>query len=96
MSRENITAFFEKVESDKDLQKKLQRVAEENERETIDRVVKIASSAGFNFTADELAKVRAASVDFFPGLKPSPRADENCCYYAHSCMPGFEPRRYTP
>lgn len=90
MSREKIKAFYEKVESDKRLQAKLKTVAMENERKAIAQVVKIASAAGFRFTADDLAKVRAARVEFFPGVE-APTESDNGCPDAQGCMPGFQP-----
>jgi predicted ribosomally synthesized peptide with nif11-like leader len=88
MSQARVRAFFEKVESDKQLQRKLKTLSEENEREAIARVVKLASAAGYDFTPDELRKARSARVEAFPGLR-APRAGGDCCYYAQGCMPGF-------
>lgn len=85
MSRERITEFFEKVESDKGLQAEIQRVAEENEKQALAQVVKTAAAAGFEFSTEELAKIRAECAEYFPGFQPKPRASD-CCYYAQGCM----------
>ncbi len=89
MASEGLREFFEKVESDKSLQTKLKKVAQKNEREAIARVVKIALEAGFDFTADELAKVRRMRCVCFPGLEDQ-QTSSDCCMYAQGSMPGFE------
>jgi predicted ribosomally synthesized peptide with nif11-like leader len=80
MSRERITEFFEKVESDKGLQAEIQRAAGENEKQALAQVVKTAAAAGFEFSTEE-----PECVADFPGLQPKPRASD-CCYYAQGCM----------
>ena len=64
MSAENVKAFFEKAEGDKALQEKLKALAEQEEaREAGDEeLVKIASAAGYEFTADDVAEVRKESA----------------------------------
>lgn len=91
MSREIIKAFFEKIESDKDLQAKMKKVSGENKREAVAQVVEIASAAGFKFADDELANVYEVQVEFCPGFEGSHQATtDGCCHYAQSCMPGFQ------
>jgi predicted ribosomally synthesized peptide with nif11-like leader len=90
MSEENIKAFFKKVESDKDLQTRMKKVSDENEKAATATLVKLAASEGFEFTASELAKMRAAKVGPFKGFGGK-SSRSNCCYYASSCMPSCSP-----
>lgn len=62
MSVKNVMAFFEKVEGNKALQEKIKVLdwkVEDNEKEAITELVKIASAAGFEFSLDDFAKARA-------------------------------------
>jgi predicted ribosomally synthesized peptide with nif11-like leader len=62
MSAKNVKAFFEKVEKNKALQediKRLDKKAEDNEKEAIAELVKIAYAAGFEFTLNDFIKARA-------------------------------------
>jgi predicted ribosomally synthesized peptide with nif11-like leader len=59
MPSDDITAFYEKVESDERLKTTLKRLTDESERAAAAEVVKIAESEGFNFTAEELSAFRA-------------------------------------
>ncbi len=55
MSIDNVKKFYAKVEADKALKSKLQSVVKDG----MGAVVKIATAAGFSFTAEDLAKFRA-------------------------------------
>ena len=57
MSVENVKAFFEKVEGDKELQEKLKPSTEGG---ALDEVVAIAAEAGFEFTVEDFAEVLEA------------------------------------
>jgi predicted ribosomally synthesized peptide with nif11-like leader len=62
MSEKNVKAFFEKMEGDKALLEKvgaLHTKAKENLDGAIAELVKIAASAGFQFTANDYSKARS-------------------------------------
>lgn len=59
MSVEKVNAFFEKMEEDKELREKLKALAEREGAQDAD-LVQMACSAGFEFTAEDLQKARAA------------------------------------
>jgi predicted ribosomally synthesized peptide with nif11-like leader len=62
MSVENVKAFFAKMEGDVALQEKMGDVnkkARENIDEAIADLVKLASAAGFEFTADDYTTARS-------------------------------------
>jgi len=67
MSVKNVKAFFEKIEWDTALKEKwkvLDKKARDNEKEAIAELVKFASAAGFEFTPQDLAKVKAQEQKF--------------------------------
>lgn len=61
MSVKNVKAFFAKMEGDKELLAKvgaLQKKVKENLAQATADLVKIASAAGFEFTADDYERAR--------------------------------------
>lgn len=62
MSVENVKAFMGKLEQDKALQKKLEAMVKKVHETIPAEVVKIASAAGFKFTAGDLTEARKAAL----------------------------------
>ena len=62
MSAVNVKGFFEKVAGEKSLQAKLKVLRVKAEAEEAAAVAKVAASAGFKFTAKELAQARKAKA----------------------------------
>ena len=105
MAQDDIKKFFDKLEADEALQKKMKNAAADAENEALDKVVKIAAAAGFKFTSNDLVKARKRrmSVDISSedlagvsggmtkpiGVKPIVRGAADCCYNAQGCMPYF-------
>ena len=71
MSKQNVEAFYEKVEKDEGLQKKLKALAEKGEAQNkalVGELVKIAEDAGFKFTAAHYAEARKQKLgELSPG-----------------------------
>jgi predicted ribosomally synthesized peptide with nif11-like leader len=99
MSAKNVKGFFEKVEKDKALQTKLKamhkKAVGESKATFGAEVVEIASAAGFEFTAKELAQASAAKAKKMPKGALAEVAGQEMCssvnYYCTSswyCM-GF-------
>ncbi len=89
MSVENVRAFFGQVESDKTLQGhiwSLHKKAQENLAAAVADLVEIAAAAGFAFTADEYAVVRAQHVPV-PATVALADPDQalECCNSGWSC-----------
>ena len=59
MAVEDVKAFFAKVEADQGLQAKLKELARKQEEQAEAELSKFAATAGFHFTAAELAQARA-------------------------------------
>jgi predicted ribosomally synthesized peptide with nif11-like leader len=62
MSAVNVKGFFEKVAGEKSLQAKLKVLRVKAEAEEAAAVAKVAATAGFKFTAKELAQARKAKA----------------------------------
>jgi predicted ribosomally synthesized peptide with nif11-like leader len=66
MSASNVKAFFKEVEKNKSLQAKLKasqkKVLKDSEKKATAEVIKIASAAGFKFTAGSLLQARAGKA----------------------------------
>ena len=58
MSVANVKGFFEKVEKDEVLQRKLKALAEAQDKAMLAELVKIAEDAGFKFTAADYVEAR--------------------------------------
>ncbi|MGA3303130.1 MAG: Nif11-like leader peptide family natural product precursor [Methylovirgula sp.] len=89
MSEQNVRAFFEKVGDDKSLQDRiwsLRDKAQKNPDGAVEELVKIASSAGFRFTPEHYAVVRAAHVAVDPPISPEDHGKSlECCNSGWSC-----------
>ena len=95
MSAKNVKAFFEKVAEDKALQAKLRALDKKAGIEkAIADLVKIASAAGFEFTAQDLAQARRAQARKLSAseLKTVAAGDacwlNSVCYSAYYCKLG--------
>ena len=65
MAASKVNEFFAKVEGDKSLQAKLKafhKKANDNRAKEAAELVKVASAAGFKFSAKDLAQARKANV----------------------------------
>lgn len=62
MSVENVKAFFAKVEGDKALREKFESMVQEMRKATLAKVVKMASAAGYSFTAADVVEARKAAL----------------------------------
>lgn len=101
MSIKSIKAFYEKAESDERLKKKLMQLTEEAEKESLEKVMRLAQEQGYEFSIIELMRVRADRVmNVSLGLVGYVSEEEeegsvveaggkSCCHWAHDCMPGF-------
>jgi predicted ribosomally synthesized peptide with nif11-like leader len=83
MSASNVKAFFTQVEKDKTLQAKLKALQKktltESEKKATAEVVKIASAAGFKFTASSLVQARAGKGGNRPGAELSEVTGQEDC-----------------
>ena len=62
VSVENVKAFFAKMEGDKALREKFESMVQRMRKGALGEVVKMASAAGYKFTAADLAEARKATV----------------------------------
>ena len=66
MSASNVKAFFAKIEESKPLQSKLEasykEAVKKSRKDSTAALIKIASTAGFKFTAKDLAQARKAKA----------------------------------
>ena len=85
MSTQNVEAFFEKVEKDEGLQKKLKALAEKGEAQNkalVAELVKLAEDAGIKFTAADFAEVRKQKLgELSPGELAKRISEENCNFH---------------
>jgi predicted ribosomally synthesized peptide with nif11-like leader len=84
MSRTNVDGFFEKVAGNKSLQAKLKALQKKTVTEARGKgaaaLVKIASAAGFKFSAKDLAQVRKATVKKLSKAALVDVAGQSDCY----------------
>ncbi len=84
MSAVNVKGFFEKVAGEKSLQAKLKVLHVKAEAEEAAAVAKVASGAGFKFTAKELtqarkAKAKKAKLSDVTGQSQAPGCEYSYC-----------------
>jgi hypothetical protein len=83
MSVENVFAFFEKVEQNKELQDLLRELSQkelESEDMVLDEVIKIATAEGHEFTPEEFEEARKEPEEL-SNDKPSIRESHPCAGY---------------
>lgn len=56
MSEENAKLFFEKVKKDKQLQKKLENLSDENREELVNKIIAVGTDYGYEFSRDDMKK----------------------------------------
>jgi predicted ribosomally synthesized peptide with nif11-like leader len=90
MSVSNVKAFFDKIEESKSLQAKLKasykEAVKKSRKDSTSALVKIASVAGFKFTAKDLAKARKtkaieAPASLMAGADVSGQSYNSCGSY---------------
>ena len=81
MSAKDVQGFFEKVAENKPLQAKLKKLAKDAEEQSAAATAKIASAAGFKFTASELIKARKAQASKLPKPEMPEVAGQYYCPY---------------
>ena len=83
MSVHNVVAFFDKVEKDEALQRKLKALAEKRkaqDRAMVAELVKIAEDAGFKFTAADYAEARRQEPSKLSASELARRRSERRCW----------------
>jgi len=93
MSAKSVNEFFAKVEGSKPLQAKLKAMHQKTTKETKGKlaadVVKLASAAGFKFTAKELAQARAAKAKKLPAGALGDVTGQEMCSWMHYCTQSY-------
>lgn len=92
MSAKDVEGFFEKVGTTKSLQAKMKALqaslAKENQAKSAAGVAKIASAAGYKFTAQEFLKVRKAKAPKRSAAEVPEVAGQSYCPYGFDTYTG--------
>jgi len=88
MSRDQVNAFFDKVETDKELQDVLKNLEKESDIESspdsLNKVIDIAKKSGFDFSADDYASVLNTRAPI-EAVGNSDQNKDDGCYVTWGC-----------
>lgn len=88
MSKDQVNAFFDKVETDKELQYVLKTIEKESDikssSDSLNKVIDIAKKSGFDFSADDYASVINTRAPI-ESLENSAQNKDDGCYVTWGC-----------